>query len=144
MNSPVPQYAESVVNWASGVPYSIKVYLFGSRINGTPRDDSDLDIALEFKDEEEIKDRVHLWFKFHSYWEKQLTRLLPCKVHLCLYDGEQYYKKQKKTDFLTTEEYHLIFDSANVLSEKEGKPKQRSSRKKKSQHDNRVQTSSPE
>lgn len=118
MNEIVFQYEISVVQWASTVPYNIRVYLFGSHINGAPRPGSDLDIALEFKDEEDIKDRIHLWFKFHSYWEKQLIRLLPCKVHLCLYDGKQYYIELKKDDFLTTKESRLIFDSENVLSEK--------------------------
>lgn len=130
MKEIVFQYAVSVVQWASTVPFNIKVYLFGSYINGVPTSESDLDIALEFKDKEQIEDREHLWFKFHSYWEKQLIKLLPnIKIHLCLYDGAEYYKKRKKTDFLTTKESRLIFDSANVLFGKAKKSGQKRNRK---------------
>lgn len=119
VNEITSRYAVSVAQWASTIPFNIKIYLFGSYINGAPRSDSDLDIALEFKDNEEIENRVRLWFQFHGYWENQLVMLLPhVKIHLCLYDGTPYYKKEKMADFLTTKEHRLIFDSENALFEK--------------------------
>ncbi len=53
MTKNVESYAPDVIKWASTVPFRIRIYLFGSRINGFPQEDSDLDIALEFLAQEE-------------------------------------------------------------------------------------------
>ena len=39
--------AAAVAKWASTQPVVRKVYLFGSRVRGTHRPDSDLDVAVE-------------------------------------------------------------------------------------------------
>jgi predicted nucleotidyltransferase len=117
MTDDIKQLIPIIQGWAATVPYPIKIYLYGSRINGTPSPDSDLDMALEFLDHEDIENRMLLWFRHHDYWTKQLSRILPYPPQLCLYDGNAHSEPQ---NFLTTREHCLIFDSGNGLSEKEG------------------------
>jgi predicted nucleotidyltransferase len=39
---------DAIRNWAASIPEVSAVYLFGSRVKGTARPDSDLDVAIEF------------------------------------------------------------------------------------------------
>ncbi|MCX5829201.1 MAG: nucleotidyltransferase domain-containing protein [Deltaproteobacteria bacterium] len=75
-----------ISNWASGINYRIRVYLFGSRLKGTHRPDSDLDLAIEFLDS--WHDTTLLWFDFHEQWQNELFELTGFKVDLQLYDLE--------------------------------------------------------
>jgi predicted nucleotidyltransferase len=112
MNENVSQYAPAIASWASMVPFRLRIYLFGSRINGIPRPDSDLDIALEFLDSSEIEDRTRLWFNFHGYWEKQLARILPCKPHLVLFEGSESELMQK---YLENDPSFIIYESDSEI-----------------------------
>jgi predicted nucleotidyltransferase len=77
---------EIVHKWASGLDFRIKVYLFGSRLKGTHRADSDLDLAIEFLDS--WHNTTLLWFDFHEQWQNELSELTGLKVDLQLYDFE--------------------------------------------------------
>ena len=116
MTKNVESYAPDVIKWASTVPFRIRIYLFGSRINGFPQEDSDLDIALEFLAQEEIENRITLWFKFHDYWEKQLCRLLSCKPHLVLFEGA---KSEVLAKYLKNEPSYIIYESDNTNNQSE-------------------------
>lgn len=86
MDENIALYAPAVIKWASSIPYSVRIYLFGSRIFGTPRADSDLDIAIEFMDTDAEDDEV--WLDCHKYWARQLSQLIPCAPHLVQIDDD--------------------------------------------------------
>jgi len=75
---------EIIHKWASDLDFRIKVYLFGSRLKGTHRPDSDLDLAIEFLDS--WHDAALLWFDYHEQWQRELSKIIGLKVHLELYD----------------------------------------------------------
>jgi len=96
-----------ILNWASSINYRIKVYLFGSRLKGTHRPDSDLDLAIEFLDL--WHDAVLLWFDYHEQWQNELSELTDLKVDLQLYDLENeniraYIKENSTIIFESMEE----------------------------------------
>ena len=114
MTEDIEQLVQIIQNWATTIPCNIKVYLFGSRINGTPRIDSDLDIGMELIDINNPEERMRIWFRLHDYWHKQLIRILPYAPHLCLYEKPNTIED---ADFLTTKKYYLIFDNGKNLIE---------------------------
>jgi len=120
MNDELKQITIAVQQWAETIPYEIRIYLFGSFINSTPKPDSDIDIALEFTNSKEVPKPMFMWFKLHTYWVRQLSRLLTRKPHLCLYDMIANQKANTDTqskDFLTSKKYRLIYESASIQTE---------------------------
>lgn len=117
MKEDIRQLIPAICTWASKIQFSVKIYLFGSRINGVPHENSDLDIAIEFIGMRE-EERTRIWFKFDDSWNEQLVTILPYKPHLCIYEGVEELGSE---NFLTTKEHYLIFDSGNPLSEMEVK-----------------------
>ena len=75
-----------IENWASKLPYKVNIYMFGSRMKGTSKRDSDLDIAIEFLDE---NDAWLLWFALYEKWQKDLSCQIGVKVDLQLYEGDE-------------------------------------------------------
>ena len=59
--------------WASGTGYRIRVYLYGSRLKGTQKQDSDLDLAIEFLDP--LIDHEVVWYDVGDKWTKELSEL---------------------------------------------------------------------
>ncbi len=55
-----------------------KVYFIGSRVKGTHRPDSDLDVAIQFGDSYGYRD----WFFEAENWRNELDRLVSTRVHL--------------------------------------------------------------
>jgi predicted nucleotidyltransferase len=87
MNTEELEHLQDIVRkWASTVPYRIKVYAFGSRVKGTARPDSDLDLALEVLDNQ---DAWLLWFGVHENWQRNLSKITGLKVHLELYEEDE-------------------------------------------------------
>lgn len=78
-----------IVNWASKLPYRVNIYLFGSWVKGTVKNDSDLDIAIEFIDQMSNLDRDFLWFDFHDKWQNYLTKEIGLPIQLELYEGDR-------------------------------------------------------
>jgi predicted nucleotidyltransferase len=72
--------------WAAGLPCRTRIYLYGSRFEGTHRPDSDLDLALEFL--EPWVNPTLTWFDKSEQWQRELSIALDIKVHLELYDDE--------------------------------------------------------
>lgn len=75
-----------IVDWASKLPYKVNVYMFGSRVKRTEKRDSDLDIAIEFLDED---DAWLLWFGLYEKWQKDLSCRIGMEVDLQLYEGDE-------------------------------------------------------
>lgn len=75
-----------IAAWALHVPEIATVYLYGSRVKGTHREDSDLDIAIEFDQRiiaaAENAEGMTTWFLKRREWQKQLQNRLPMEVQL--------------------------------------------------------------
>lgn len=97
--------SQIVTPWAAGLNYRIRIYFFGSRLHGTHRPDSDLDLAIEFI--ELWCDTTLLWFDFHDLWQNKLSAMTGLNVHLELYDG-----KNKNIRKYIKEKAAIIFESA--------------------------------
>lgn len=77
-----------VAAWAETQPHVVKVWLFGSRVRGTERPDSDIDIAVEVRRQ---SGDTSAWTTF--IFEKDGLRasiqpLVPVPVQLEWYGGE--------------------------------------------------------
>ena len=74
--------------WASSNSFVRRLWVFGSRVRGWHRPDSDLDVAIEItpvgRDE-----TLYASFRFrHGNWEAELQLRLSHKLHLCHYDTD--------------------------------------------------------
>ncbi len=73
-----------ITHWASANGYRIRVYLFGSRLQGLSTEESDLDLAIEFLEHTEI-DSERLWNELADGWQDHLSRAIGLTVDLQLY-----------------------------------------------------------
>jgi predicted nucleotidyltransferase len=69
------------------VPFYFAINIYGSRIKGNYRPDSDLDIAVEIIPDYG-SDILSTWIEFSDIWEIELQELLPYKVDLQLLDKD--------------------------------------------------------
>lgn len=79
--------AQEIQLWASQKAEIRWVRLFGSRVKGTHRADSDLDVAIEFK-APDVSGRTLAWMDFGKEWQRELSELLGPPIHLVSYDPE--------------------------------------------------------
>ena len=75
-----------VSNWASILPYRVRIYFYGSQIKGTSNHESDYDFAIEFLDSG--INRTLSWMDRHDLWESELSKITQVKTHLELYDNK--------------------------------------------------------
>jgi len=76
-----------VVDWAKTHSVVRKVWLFGSRVRGTERPDSDIDVAIEvLRRDGDSNEFTTFMFEKESL-TTSLARLLPIAVHLDWYGG---------------------------------------------------------
>ena len=82
---PVPDAAKGfcaiVANWAQGQALIVKIYLYGSRLHGTERSDSDIDLAIVVP-VAEVGFAFALRIQEFPAWCEDLTKLLNIPVHL--------------------------------------------------------------
>lgn len=77
-----------IITWASNLGINCKVYLFGSQVKGAAKEDSDIDIAIEFPDVLSKDERTILWCENHRKWEEFLSKEMQSKIDLELYEGD--------------------------------------------------------
>lgn len=71
---------DKLKKWAEGQPLIAEVYAYGSRVGGTNREDSDLDIAVTL---ELPAHKLHAnWFQNNETWARQLSLLMGYTVQL--------------------------------------------------------------
>lgn len=85
-----------VSTWARGKPLVKRVYLFGSRVRGDNRPESDIDIAVEldpsaFRGADE-SGGLATWMFEAQAWREELKQLIPMKIQL-----ERYHPGQTPT-----------------------------------------------
>jgi predicted nucleotidyltransferase len=73
---------------AASLPYKVRIYLYGSYVKGNKKPPSDIDIALEFCDDQLPDEPELLWFDNHDSWEEYLSRKLGISVDLELYSED--------------------------------------------------------
>ena len=73
-----------ITTWASNIGRRIRVYLFGSRLQGVSTEESDLDLAIEFLDHNEVDSEL-LWDELADGWQDYLSTLIGLTVDLQLY-----------------------------------------------------------
>lgn len=75
-----------IAAWAKTHPEIQRVFLYGSRIRGNHRLDSDLDVAVEIEAAENDSDAFTTWMCDQSEWTAELQRMFPYKIHLEWHD----------------------------------------------------------
>ncbi len=80
-------FRQIVEDWAKAIPYSLRIYLYGSVAKGIANEKSDIDIALEFPQLEENQ-RTLIIFDYQELWETELSNKLGKKVHIELFDDK--------------------------------------------------------
>lgn len=80
-----------LAGWAVDLPLIKCVYLYGSRVRGDVRADSDIDIAIEL-DLQPLSDGdadpVAAWNQVIGTWQDELESLIPLRVDVQLYLGD--------------------------------------------------------
>jgi predicted nucleotidyltransferase len=75
--------------WASREPLVIELFVFGSRVKGTSRPDSDLDVAIRVAGETPGVALANAIFET-ARWQRALQSLLPVPVDLqSMFDDDQ-------------------------------------------------------
>lgn len=80
--------AAAVADWANDQPLVRKAYLYGSRVRGTHRLDSDLDVAVEIVPLPGDSCSLATWIGESHRLEASVARIVPVVVHLEWYGGE--------------------------------------------------------
>ena len=89
----VSEVARVISTWARGKPLVKRVYVFGSRVRGNHRPDSDIDIAVEldpaaYRGVDE-SGGLATWMFETEGWKEELEKLVPLKIQLERYHPEQ-------------------------------------------------------
>jgi predicted nucleotidyltransferase len=84
----IDEMAAAVAKWASTQPLIRKAYLFGSRVRGTHRGDSDLDVAVEISSMPGDSSPFATWSGESDFLKASIAGILPVIIHLEWYGGE--------------------------------------------------------
>jgi predicted nucleotidyltransferase len=87
MTSDLEDWSSVLTLWARAKPQIAEVWLYGSRIRGSFRDDSDLDVAIVMSGKSK-EARYGNWVALADSWEKELKALLPVAVDLDIGDED--------------------------------------------------------
>ena len=74
--------------WAEGKPTVRRAWIYGSRLRGTQRHDSDLDLALEIDPLDTTNETLAEWMTESDEWRNELKELAQLDVQLEWYGGE--------------------------------------------------------
>ena len=80
------RYEQVLHAWAVATPCVRKVSIFGSRAKGTPRSDSDLDVAVEIDPVGSDESAYVSWFHLKKSWHAELQRRLDVPLDLEWFD----------------------------------------------------------
>jgi predicted nucleotidyltransferase len=75
-----------VAAWAASEPLVREAYIFGSRVRGTHRPDSDIDIAVKINKQPGDESEYVCWAFEGDRLTERLQKLIPVKVQLEWYD----------------------------------------------------------
>lgn len=78
----IEQAARIVSEWCKGKRFIRRAYFFGSRVKGTQRPGSDLDIAIALMPSLDESGGLSTWMTQSDKWREELSALLPYKVQI--------------------------------------------------------------
>jgi predicted nucleotidyltransferase len=87
MNQALDFWSSKLALWAKDKREISELWLFGSRVRGDHRQDSDLDIAVIMAGEDE-GDRLGNRIALAEKWEEELKTLVPVTIDLDLEDAD--------------------------------------------------------
>lgn len=88
VNSLPGEWRDIIRQWASTLPLITGIWLYGSRVKGGAREDSDLDVAFTCVGDRNESALTTVIFN-RQKWEAALQALLPVKVHLQYADPDE-------------------------------------------------------
>lgn len=74
-------------DWAAENPFVRRLWVFGSRLRGNQRDDSDIDVALEIDPIGNDEIPLTSWISSSDRWREELQPKLPHQLDLQFYDS---------------------------------------------------------
>lgn len=86
----IDQMSIAVAKWAATEPLVRKAYLFGSRVRGTHRPDSDLNVAIELPTPAPGKPPFDTWSCEAKWLRESIALILPVRVGLEWYGGPEH------------------------------------------------------
>lgn len=78
---------QTLRSWAESQPHVRRLWIFGSRLKGTQRVDSDLDIAMEVDPVGGDETAAVTWVAHRQEWERALAMLTRYNVQLHEFDS---------------------------------------------------------
>jgi predicted nucleotidyltransferase len=82
-----PEWIASLHAWAAGEPLIEAVYLYGGRVKGVARHDSDLDVAVALLGSAKSEKQLD-WQDNSERWRADLQERLPVEIDLEFYDPD--------------------------------------------------------
>lgn len=79
--------AAAVGEWARSQPLVRRAYIFGSRVKGTNRPDSDLDVAIELLPLSGEEDSGLTWHREAQRLKDSIAQIIPVVIDLNWYGG---------------------------------------------------------
>ena len=83
----IDEISKIVLNWSRKYPEIKRSYIYGSRVTGLNREDSDIDIAIELIKNTNDTSLKATWAFEKNRFLNSLQELLPYKLDLQIYDG---------------------------------------------------------
>jgi predicted nucleotidyltransferase len=108
LDTALREAANSLINYSKSNPDILRVWLFGSRIGGEPRPDSDLDVAMELDRRAMPQDwsPFETWAAEHEKFQSEIQPLLKLLLHHAhFYHGQTIGREMEEA----LEEGCLIF-----------------------------------
>jgi predicted nucleotidyltransferase len=84
----IEEFGASVKSWAIAKRYITRIWLFGSRIRGDSKIDSDLDIAIEYLPQQD-ESPVTRWAFDGDQWQTELQAFTQYRIDLWRYEEKE-------------------------------------------------------
>lgn len=96
-NSELQALVDILAEWAGPVP-RWKIYLFGSRVRGDHRQDSDVDIAVDWGNSGQDDQAVEWWLDENDSTDfKEINAKLPGRLHIIRPDDDPVWHDRVKS-----------------------------------------------
>ena len=76
------EIVEKLIVWAEHNHQIIELWIYGSRVKGTAKIESDLDIAYKISALATEEEKNEFWEKVLPKWKQELQEFIPWKIHL--------------------------------------------------------------
>jgi len=73
--------------WSRNEPSIRRVFIYGSRAQGNPRQDSDLDVGVEIEPTGQDESALAIFIQESDRWKEELQPLIPWPLHFELNDA---------------------------------------------------------